>query len=310
MGLEFQKDLLMASEEIIPANEKKATVSKLQERLLKKLGTSAFPFTLELPKSSPPSVTLRPKNETEGKPCGVEYSLRVFIGDSQDEKPHKRNSVTLGLRIIQFAPSKNGRQPCTVVRRDFVLSPGELELEMSLDKQVFHHGESIPVNMTILNKSNKTVKKISATIQQCIDVCLFDHGTYKTTVASLETTEGCPLAPGSSFSKTFTVTPSIQSASPDRRGLALDGRMKDEKCDLASTTLMVNPDERDSFGIIVTYAVKVKLFLGALAGELVGELPFIFMHPKPNPRKLEHNDSVNVEAFRQDTEDFGSQDNP
>jgi hypothetical protein len=43
---------------------------------------------------------------------------------------------------------------------------------------------------------------------------------------------------------------------------------------------MVNPDERDSFGIIVTYAVKVKLFLGALAGELVGELPFIFMHPK------------------------------
>ena len=43
---------------------------------------------------------------------------------------------------------------------------------------------------------------------------------------------------------------------------------------------MANPDERDGFGIIVTYIVKVRLFLGALAGELVGELPIILMHPK------------------------------
>jgi len=29
-----------------------------------------------------------------------------------------------------------GRQPCTVVRKDFMLSPGELEMEVTLDKQV------------------------------------------------------------------------------------------------------------------------------------------------------------------------------
>ena len=42
------------------------------------------------------------------------------------------------VRIIQFAPTevKNTRQPCTVVRRDFMLSPGELEMEISLEKQV------------------------------------------------------------------------------------------------------------------------------------------------------------------------------
>lgn len=42
----------------------------------------------------------------------------------------------MAIRKIQYAPSKQGRQPCTVVRKDFMLSPGELELEVTLDKQV------------------------------------------------------------------------------------------------------------------------------------------------------------------------------
>lgn len=43
---------------------------------------------------------------------------------------------------------------------------------------------------------------------------------------------------------------------------------------------LASPDQRDAFGIIVSYAVKVKLYLGALGGELAAELPFILMHPK------------------------------
>lgn len=47
-----------------------------------------------------------------------------------------RSTVALGIRKVQYAPSKPGPQPCTVVRKDFVLSPGQLELELTLDKQV------------------------------------------------------------------------------------------------------------------------------------------------------------------------------
>lgn len=47
-----------------------------------------------------------------------------------------------------------------------------------------------------------------------------------------------------------------------------------------STCRIAGQDTRDAFGIIVSYAVKVKLFLGALGGELCAELPFILMHPK------------------------------
>ena len=43
---------------------------------------------------------------------------------------------------------------------------------------------------------------------------------------------------------------------------------------------LANPDQRDVFGIVVSYSAKVKLFLGALGGELVAELPFVLMHPK------------------------------
>ena len=52
-----------------------------------------------------------------------------------------RTLVELGIRKVQYAPSKQGKQPVTLVRKDFLLSPGELELEASLDKQV---GINIP----------------------------------------------------------------------------------------------------------------------------------------------------------------------
>lgn len=43
---------------------------------------------------------------------------------------------------------------------------------------------------------------------------------------------------------------------------------------------LATPENRDAFGVIVSYAIKVKLFLGALGGELAAELPFVLMHPK------------------------------
>ena len=49
---------------------------------------------------------------------------------------------------------------------------------------------------------------------------------------------------------------------------------------MSASCRLANPDQRDVFGIVVSYSAKVKLFLGALGGELVAELPFVLMHPK------------------------------
>ncbi|RXG59003.1 Arrestin-like protein [Armadillidium vulgare] len=299
MGLKFQKDLYLASEQIYPPRDIEPT--KLQERLIKKLGGNAFPFTFNMPPIAPPSVTIQPGPDSEGKPAGVEYYIKVFVGDDEEDRAHKRSTILMNIRRIQFAPAKAGHKPCTMVRKDFMLSPGELELEVSLDKQLYYHGDQIAVNISIRNHSNKVVKKIKTSVQQSTEICLFSGGQYRCAVASVETQEGCPVEPGSTLQKVLYLLPAL-SSNKDRRGVALDGQLKNINTNLASSTLLKDPDNRDVFGMIISYSVKVKLFLGAMGGEVTAELPFVLMHPKPDLRKLMRADSqAQVEAFRSDS---------
>jgi len=286
MGLNFQKDLFLASEQLYPPKD--LTPTKLQERLLKKLGPDALPFTFKMPANAPPSVTVQTGDE--GKPCGVEYYIKIFVGEGEEDKAHKRSSILLTIRRIQFAPSKQGRQPCTIVRKDFMLSPGELELEVNLDKQLYYHDDKVTVFIIIRNNSNKTVKKIKSAIQQSTDICLFSGGQFRTAVASVETQEGCPVAPGSSLKKELTLIPTLAS-NKGRHGIAIDGQLKNVNTNLASTTLLANPEDRDMFGMVISYSVRVKLYLGAMGGEVTAELPFVLMHPKPDLRRMMRADS-------------------
>lgn len=52
--------------------------------------------------------------------------------------------------------------------------------------QLYHHGESIAVNVHIANNSSKTVKKIKVSVRQFADICLFSTAQYKCTVAEVE----------------------------------------------------------------------------------------------------------------------------
>ncbi|CAL7938420.1 unnamed protein product [Xylocopa violacea] len=296
MGLNFQKDLYLVSEQLFPATKKpEDNLTKLQERLLRKLGPNAIPLTFKFPQNAPSSVTLQPREDETGEPCGVSYYVKIYAGDIETDVTHKRNTVTMGIRKIQYAPTKQGRQPCTVVRKDFLLSPGDLELEVTLDKQLYHHGERIAVNVCVRNNSNKVVKKIKALVQQGIDVVIFQNGQFRTVIDAVETQDGCPINPGSNLTKVLYLKPELEN-NKHRRGIALDGRLKREESELASSTLLLSPDVRDSFGIVVSYAVKVKLYLGALSGELSAELPFILMRPKPADRiKVVADETVEVE---------------
>ncbi|KAL0113434.1 hypothetical protein PUN28_012531 [Cardiocondyla obscurior] len=283
LGLTFRKDLYLAAEQIYPVvqgSQPPRELTRLQERLIKKLGSNAYPFYFELPPHCPASVTLQPAPYDTGKPCGVDYELKAFVGEAQDDKPHKRSCVRLAIRKIMYAPSKQGEQPSVEVSKEFMMSPNKLHLEASLDKELYHHGENIAVNVHIANNSNRTVKKIKVSVRQFADICLFSTAQYKCTVAEAESEEGCPVGPGFTLSKVFTLTPLLAN-NKDKWGLALDGQLKHEDTNLASSTLVVDPSQRENLGIIVQYKVKVKLCLGALGGELVAELPFILMHPKP-----------------------------
>jgi len=286
LGLTFRKDLYLASSQIFPVPEDsentKRPLTRLQERLVKKLGSNAYPFFFELPPHCPASVTLQPAPGDTGKPCGIDYEMKAYVGDTVEDKPHKRNSVRLAIRKVMYAPSKPGDQPSVEVSKEFMMSPNKLHLECSLDKELYYHGETISVNVHIQNNSNKAVKKIKVSVRQFADICLFSTAQYKCTVDEKESEDGFPLGSGSTLSKVYELKP-LLSNNKDKWGLALDGQLKHEDTNLASSTLIHDPTQKENLGIIVQYKVKVKLYLGPLAGELAAELPFTLMHPKPEP---------------------------
>uniref|UniRef100_A0A8C9ZAV4 Beta-arrestin-1 n=1 Tax=Sander lucioperca TaxID=283035 RepID=A0A8C9ZAV4_SANLU len=286
LGLTFRKDLFVANVQAFPPPaEEKKSLTRLQERLIKKLGEHAHPFTFQIPLNLPCSVTLQPGPEDTGKACGVDFEVKAFCAENVEEKIHKRNSVRLVIRKVQYAPEKPGPQPTAETTRQFLMSDKPLHLEASLDKEIYYHGEPISVNVHVTNNTNKTVKKMKISVRQHADICLFNTAQYKCPVATEESDD--VVAPSSTFCKVFTLTPFLAN-NREKRGLALDGKLKHEDTNLASSTLLREGANKEILGIIVSYKVKVKLVVsrGGLLGDLAAsdvsvELPFTLMHPKP-----------------------------
>lgn len=278
LGLSFRKDLHISTFQAFPPKpEERKPNSRLQERLLKKLGQHAHPFYFTIPQNLPCSVTLQPGPEDTGKACGVDYEIKAFCSRSVEEKIHKRNSVRLVIRKVQYAPEKAGPQPMVETTRSFLMSERSLHLEASLDKELYYHGEPISVNVHVTNNSTKTVKRVKISVRQYADICLFSTAQYKCPVAQLEADD--QVSSSSTFCKVYFLTPSLNN-NREKRGLALDGKLKHEDTNLASSTIVREGCNKEAFGVLVSYRVKVKLVVSR-GGDVSVELPFVLMHPKP-----------------------------
>ncbi|XP_075448902.1 beta-arrestin-1 isoform X4 [Ascaphus truei] len=307
LGLTFRKDLFVANIQAFPPiPEEKKPLTRLQERLIKKLGEHAYPFTFEIPPNLPCSVTLQPGPEDTGKACGVDYEVKAFCAENVEEKIHKRNSVRLVIRKVQYAPERPGPQPMAETTRQFLMSDKPLHLEASLDKEIYYHGEPINVNVHVTNNTNKTVKKIRISVRQYADICLFNTAQYKCPVA-VDEADNDVVAPSSTFCKVYTLTPFLAN-NREKRGLALDGKLKHEDTNLASSTLLRDGANKEILGIIVSYKVKVKLVVSR-GGDVAVELPFTLMHPKPKEEPLhrdvpENEAPIDTNLIEFDTKDF------
>ncbi|XP_034235558.1 arrestin homolog [Thrips palmi] len=283
MGVKFSKEIILAREQIVPPahHEDKQDLTAVQDKLLKKLGPNAYPFTFKFPPASPCSVTLQPGEDETSKPLGVEYVVKTFVADGADDRGHKRSSVALAIKKLQYAPPSRGRRlPSSLVSKGFTFSQGKINLEVTLDKEIYYHGEKIGANVTVNNNSRKAVRNIKVYCVQHCEVTMV-NAQFSRHVASLETREGCPITPGASFTKTFYLVP-LASSNKDRRGIALDGYLKDDDVNLASSTLIAEgkaPNE--AMGIVISYSLRVKLNCGTLGGELQTDVPFKLLHPAP-----------------------------
>lgn len=281
MGVKFSKELTLQREQIVPMENQKMEMTPMQERLVKKLGPNAFPFTFQFPSVSPSSVTLQAGEDDEGKPLGVDYTIRAFVGANEEDRGHKRSQVSLTIKKLQYAPATRGRRlPSSLVSKGFTFSQGKINLEVTLDREIYYHGEKIAATVVITNNSRKTVKNIKCFAVQHCEITMV-NAQFSKHVASMETREGCPITPGASFTKQFFLLP-LASSNKDRRGIALDGHLKDEDVNLASSTLInEGKTTSDAMGIVISYSVRVKVNCGTLGGELVTDVPFKLMHPAP-----------------------------
>lgn len=53
------------------------------------------------------------------------------------------------------------KQPSTMVSKGFTFSNGKLNLQLSLDREMFYHNEQIRFNVNVKNESKKTVKGLT-----------------------------------------------------------------------------------------------------------------------------------------------------
>lgn len=86
MGVKFSKELVLCRDQIIPTKKEKQETTPIQERLLKRLGSNAHPFIFHFPQTAPCSVTLQPGDDDQGKPLGVDYIVKIFVADNEEEK--------------------------------------------------------------------------------------------------------------------------------------------------------------------------------------------------------------------------------
>nr|XP_023967228.1 S-arrestin isoform X3 [Chrysemys picta bellii] len=186
MGLTFRKDLFFSRIQLYPPVEKRESLSQLQECLMKKLGNNAYPFVLTFPDYLPCSVSLQPAPHDVGKCCGVDFEVKAFCTENVEERIPKRNFVRLLIRKVQYAPEEPGPQPQAETTWQFFMSSKPLHLRARLSKEVFYHGEPIPVTVTVTNNTEKTVKKIRVLVEQVANVVLYSSDYYTKAVAMEE----------------------------------------------------------------------------------------------------------------------------
>ncbi|KAK3533997.1 hypothetical protein QTP86_000510 [Hemibagrus guttatus] len=265
MGIAFRRDIYLSTRQIYPPlqDREQCTLTKVQEKLLRKLGYNAYPFFFEFPDNLPCSVGLQPAPNDVGKHCAVEFEVKVFSAENLDAKVRKRSTVRLMIRKVQYASEKPGPAPSVAVTRDFLMSDKPLHVEASLQKQTYYHGEPIKVRVNINNESNKNVKNIILSVDQIANVVLYSNDSYMRSVAIEDS--GDTLGPGGKMEKVYTLLPLLAN-NKERRGIALDGKLKHEDTNLASTSIIKEGVLKEVLGILVSYRITVKLIMGGLMG--------------------------------------------
>lgn len=74
----------------------------------------------------------------------------------------------MGIRVVQrgHTGSEDAEPAHGAVQKPFLLSDGRVELEASLDRASYCHGDPIRVHVAVHNNSSRTVRRIKVTAKR------------------------------------------------------------------------------------------------------------------------------------------------
>uniref|UniRef100_A0A3Q2XXI5 S-arrestin n=1 Tax=Hippocampus comes TaxID=109280 RepID=A0A3Q2XXI5_HIPCM len=280
MGVAFRRELYLSTRQVYPPlqDREQGVHTRMQAKLLRKLGDDAYPFFFEVSRTPPSPQT--PPCVSSPQQCAVEFEVKAFSAESQDAKIRKRSSVKLTIRKVQYAPEAQ-EDAAVEISRDFSVSDKPLHVTARLDKEVGGGGlwpvAGRAVTM-VINNSTRNVKNMVISVDQVATVVLYSNDSYVKCVA-IE--EGETVSAGATLQKDILLLPLLAN-NRERRGIALDGKLKHEDTNLASSSIIKPGVLKEVLGIMVSYRVSINLSVSLCDSEVSLELPFKLMHPKPD----------------------------
>ncbi|CAH8552958.1 unnamed protein product [Schistosoma guineensis] len=304
-GVTFYKEFFIQTKQIYPMdiNEDNDKYSDVQKQLIERFGDSALPFRFTLTHDIPASITLQMdnRNSLDDNPCGIEYVLQVYASETPQCTIGKRNAINLVIRRLTLAiPKPDDNVYTKEIIRPFHFHLGQLHITAILPKDVYYHGESIPLKLLIDNESSNIVRRLNIQVIQDVQITLFKRRTMRCIVVDMETEEGFPInSHTTGWNETIQLRPSLQEI----RGqavVALDGKLKHQDTNLASSTLIKDYRKKENMGIIVHYMIRIKAVTGFGGRDVQMEIPIILCHARQQQEiiKAEEADDLMIEEFK------------
>nr|CAH8833381.1 unnamed protein product [Trichobilharzia regenti] len=271
---------------------KDSDLSPFQARLKAKYTEQAVPFRVILPPSSPSSVAIQPNQGETHKPYGVTYELTAFVGKKIDDNQPTCSTVTIVVRKLIAGPKLPNRPIHPVVESikktiSLACYSGELHIKASIEKPLYFHDEPICISVVLDNFSQLAVRKLQIAVVQAAEMYLLTKGVYRSTIDGHYCKENLPQAGQQDWRYTITLGTSLTDKLL-KRGVALDGFIRQEKNWLASSTILklssdldsclqlmqnvnTKPEEnleatiktnKELHGIVISYCVRVRCWIG------------------------------------------------
>ena len=70
----------------------------------------------------------------------------------------------------------NLKKPMAKAEKDFFFYKGKIGVECGMNKEVFYHGQEIPINISIRNGASRSVKLIELVIWQHCELTMIAKG--------------------------------------------------------------------------------------------------------------------------------------